>query len=366
MVMVKPRMRECITAVLCLAFASGGEAADGVGNLSRGLEYLGAGDIRGARPLLQQAFEADSSDPRIRLAYASVTRDARQVEDLLRSVAHDTSAASSQRAHALASLGGMHYLREEYADAARLYTESFEHSGRSEDAIRAGLAELHNGHAGKARTLFRQVAEKVSDGSVLYYLSLLAFSERDYTQALAGFKSSIDNAPKSAWWRGPSTAGCALSAERLGYLNLASRYRREHEQQFGTSLERTLFERGFAPLPGARDESFAAAVQPQPKKAPRPAVPAPASTAQAKPPKQDDQESYTIQLGSFGSRENAEKLRDKMSADLDNVRIVPAEVNGTVYYRVRVGAFDDRDSAEAYAGRHITHTGVSHKVLVNR
>lgn len=366
---MKPAPRSILCLALCAAAAVAADTADAVSLLSRGMEHLGSGDSRGARPLLRQAYDADSSDPRIQLAFAAAAPSGDIAERLLRRVVSDTGASASQRAHALSSLAGMHYVREEYAEAAARYTEAFALSARSEDAVRAGLAELQNGRMKQARELFAKAAESGADGSAVYYQSLLAFSRRDYAQALAGFKNAIDSAPRGAWWQGPSTAGCALSAERLGYLNLAVRYRREHEQQFDNSLEQALFGRGFSPLPGAKDEHFGTVSEkkPKPKAKPQPTPKAAPGASSSKPATPDtDTESYTVQVGSFGSRENAEKLQRSMAADFDNVRIVPAEVEGKTYYRVRVGRFDDPETAEAFAQRHIARKGISHKVLVNR
>ncbi len=366
----KPVLRSALCAALCAAAVNAAEAPDAVSYLSRGMGCLEKGDIRAARPLLRKAYEADSADPRITLAFAAAAPNGETAERLLRSVAEDTAIAPSQRAHALSSLAGMDYVRENYTDAAQHYAEAFALTRRAEDAVRAGLAELQNGQPGKAAELFVEAGESDSHGYTQYYRSLLAFSRRDYVQALAGFKSSIENAPPGAWWRGPSTAGCALSAERLGYLNLAVRYRREHEQQFANSLEQALFERGFSPLPGADGEHFGAVFDR--KRTPEPA-PEPVSTSSAsskprsgKPARDNQTKTYTVQVGSFGSRQNAEKLRRTMAAEFDNVRVVPAEIKGTTYYRVRVGEFDDQETAEAFARRHIARKGMSHKVLVNR
>lgn len=60
-------------------------------------------------------------------------------------------------------------------------------------------------------------------------------------------------------------------------------------------------------------------------------------------------ERYVVQLGSFSERSNAERLRDRMTAYYQDVRIVRLDANQHQYYRVRMGAFATRDEAETRA-----------------
>ncbi len=58
---------------------------------------------------------------------------------------------------------------------------------------------------------------------------------------------------------------------------------------------------------------------------------------------------FVVQLGSFGSRENAERLVREMTAKGFATFIAPITTNGRELYRVRVGPTKDRASAEALA-----------------
>jgi DedD protein len=59
---------------------------------------------------------------------------------------------------------------------------------------------------------------------------------------------------------------------------------------------------------------------------------------------------FVVQLGSFGSKENAERLVRDMKAKGFATFIAPITTNGRELYRVRVGPAKDRPSAEALAG----------------
>ena len=58
---------------------------------------------------------------------------------------------------------------------------------------------------------------------------------------------------------------------------------------------------------------------------------------------------FVVQLGSFGSRDNAERLVRDMTAKGFTTFIAPITTNGRELYRVRVGPAKDRAAAEALA-----------------
>ncbi len=57
---------------------------------------------------------------------------------------------------------------------------------------------------------------------------------------------------------------------------------------------------------------------------------------------------FTFQVGAFASRDNAERLRAKLSPRFDNAHVVPYDRGDAVFYRVRVGRCNDLESAGAY------------------
>ena len=86
-----------------------------------------------------------------------------------------------------------------------------------------------------------------------------------------------------------------------------------------------------------------------PQPTPRPAAEPSATRPAATPPAATPKGSFVVQLGSFGSRENAERLVRDMTAKGFNAFIAPIASGGRELYRVRVGPTRDRPSAEALA-----------------
>ncbi|PWG61177.1 hypothetical protein DEM34_17825 [Spiribacter halobius] len=60
---------------------------------------------------------------------------------------------------------------------------------------------------------------------------------------------------------------------------------------------------------------------------------------------------FAVQVGGFGSRDNAIRLRDRLREDGFETWVDEAEVDGRTVHRVRVGPVPARDEAEALAQR---------------
>jgi DedD protein len=117
-----------------------------------------------------------------------------------------------------------------------------------------------------------------------------------------------------------------------------------------------------AAAPPAETNHVAAATPPPPRSTaptptPTPRVESarPASTPAAPPEKGG----FAVQLGSFGSRDNADRLVRDMTAKGFAAFVAPIKGSGRELYRVRVGPARDRPQAEALAAqlRRIGQTG---------
>jgi cell division protein FtsN len=69
---------------------------------------------------------------------------------------------------------------------------------------------------------------------------------------------------------------------------------------------------------------------------------------------------YSVQVGSFRGWEQAEKLRDRLARKGYSARIQTSRVPGKgLWYRVRVGYFSDRTTADRVAQRLVSHERLS-------
>jgi DedD protein len=83
--------------------------------------------------------------------------------------------------------------------------------------------------------------------------------------------------------------------------------------------------------------------------APSAAVPAPVTNPASSPA--SARGSFVVQLGSFGSKENADRLVRDMIAKGFSAFVAPITSGGRELYRVRVGPTRDRPAAEALAAQ---------------
>ena len=121
--------------------------------------------------------------------------------------------------------------------------------------------------------------------------------------------------------------------------------------------ERTRSARNPVKRRAPRSQPRAAATNPMaPTNNPAPTAPAPASGAIAPreaprpaPPPRAERGTFVVQLGSFGSRDNADRLVRDMTAKGFAAFVAPITSNGRELFRVRVGPMRDRAAAEALA-----------------
>lgn len=98
--------------------------------------------------------------------------------------------------------------------------------------------------------------------------------------------------------------------------------------------------------PQPRPQPMSPSPSPSPSlpQSPQPQLPAPAARALVV-----EAGSFAVQLGSFGSRENAERLVREMKGKGFSAFIAPITSGGRELFRVRVGPAKSRQSAEALA-----------------
>ncbi len=71
---------------------------------------------------------------------------------------------------------------------------------------------------------------------------------------------------------------------------------------------------------------------------------------------------YFVQVGSFADADNARLLQQRLAATYSDVRIETADVGANRYYRVRMGAFMNRQAARARADR-VADSGYSAVII---
>jgi rare lipoprotein A len=68
---------------------------------------------------------------------------------------------------------------------------------------------------------------------------------------------------------------------------------------------------------------------------------------------------FTVQVGSFRERSNADRLRERLNASYSPVSIQPYETAEGTFYRVRVGKVSGEDAARQYAAQLQSHDSLT-------
>jgi rare lipoprotein A len=72
---------------------------------------------------------------------------------------------------------------------------------------------------------------------------------------------------------------------------------------------------------------------------------------------------FTVQVGAFRERGNAERLRDRLSASYSPIFIQPNDTPDGIFYRVRVGKISGEDEAHQYGEQLRTREGFNPMVV---
>jgi cell division protein FtsN len=117
------------------------------------------------------------------------------------------------------------------------------------------------------------------------------------------------------------------------------------------------------PAPGAPPAASTTPAAPPTPGAPPPVAAAPPSAPAPDAPA--DKSSYLLQAGAFKGQEDAEGMKAKLALIGFEARIVTAEVNGTTFYRVRVGPYGQIEDMNRARSR-LAENGIEASVVRSR
>jgi cell division septation protein DedD len=270
-----------------------------------GLEALRAGNVAEAKARFEAVIKRDPSNHDAALRYASIlpAKDALKMADSLSRV---QSAPGWAKAKSLRFLGDHRFTAGDYKKAADFYQQAL---------------SLHS----------------VSEYKYLHALSIAAAgcpdAVRDILAALAADKSDAVSAEAEATfaliWSGSIPA-------------------MPTNPQPAASVDKPT-----AQPPAPVDKPAAPPVSADKPTAPQPVSP-------DKPPVSNTV--FTIQVGAFGSKENADNLVKKLTVTYSDVTVSPTTSGDQTLYRVRVGTFQSRDDAITFANK-LTESGMTARVV---
>ncbi|KMQ51782.1 hypothetical protein CHISP_1278 [Chitinispirillum alkaliphilum] len=293
--------------------------------LDQGKRLLESGDVPGARDVFARVVGNNPSDTASFL-YAR-TLDTRSALKIYDSLSRDPSVTVSVRAKAYCLLGDYAYSKGDKEQAARMYMESSELFPDPFVQHRFALSSYLSGDTIKAFNTWNTLAlgQKNDISKIaLFYLAMIQLQKGDYQSADHMLSRMVNTAIDSSILV-PFIISRYLCARNLGYTGLADSIKTELIFKEKTVLER-------------KDTQFFAQSL-------------------------LNDTLFTVQIGAFGVRENAEKIKNEVKNINDDVTIVRSEINDQILYRVRTGTFFSREEAGRYSETVLSNAGFTGRVV---
>ncbi|MDG5813872.1 SPOR domain-containing protein [Chitinispirillales bacterium ANBcel5] len=290
--------------------------------LTNGEHYLNAGEISKAQEIFKQVLGNDPLNAEARLLYAR-TLGAADALSLYDSLSSEQEVPARVRAEAFKLLADHAFSKGEWERAANLYQRSGKITPDFFTRHRWALSSALDGNTELAaniwHTLSLEHGEDVSKRALLH-LAYLLIDENDYKQArqklLKAGEVEADSPVKIA-----ILAARLFCAKELGLDS-------EVESINKTLAQKNILEQG--------DLKFNRSLG-----------------------------AYTVQVGAFGDRENAIKIREKLNEDFEHVQIAEATVDNTTIYRVRAGLFSSPEEAQRFLDQSLKKAGFQGQVVRN-
>lgn len=306
-----------------------------------GQAALSKGNYSDAEAAFEKAYKKNPSDQVVKFYYATQA-PASEALKLYKEISESQTAPDSIKAASLVRLGDYSYEKKEYAKAAERYRGASKLKNDPQYRHDWALASFANGDNETAKSLWYTLSldygDEISQQSQ-YYLGLLYMKQGNYEQAYNSFLKTGNDPDKP--WTVPSTECKLECAQKLGMTEKAKAY----EKLLATN-KNSLVENKVS---AETDEDHKAEA-------------APVKSVEDTSGK-DSVSAYTLQVGAFGSMANASALKKRLTGKFNNVTIAQVTLADQVFYRVRIGTFSTKDSAETFGNDSLTRAGLSYRVV---
>lgn len=317
-----------------------------------GVTALNRGEYRVAKEKLSLAYNKNPNDSKVKLAYALVAPCSTAVV-IYKSLTEQSNISDSLKSAAYVKLGQYYYISKNYNQAANCYRNASKYGKNPEYRHYWALAALASGDRETAKSIWHTLTLEYGDTlseMAQCQLGLLCFEQKKYQDALNYYAKAGAPAVNHPW-AVTALAGKLECVKKLG-LN-------EEALQFEAQLQpyrKLLIEN----LPTSENKQKSEQI-----------------TADTVLPVEKNQDSnaitvsemtdtlgfFTLQVGAFSSKDNAQALVNKVKIKHPSVSIVPLSINDKLFYRVWIGAFKSKSEAEHYGLDSLKKTGLSFRIV---
>ncbi len=311
--------------------------------LNAAIESAGAGKNVKA---LEAAYRKNPADLNSRFSYAEVAPCSTAIR-LYTEITRSEKTADSLKVLAFARLGDYSYARKDYSVSVENYRQAAKKKSLPLFRHKWALASMAAGDNDAAQSLWHTLSLEYGDkfsSMANYYLGLLQVKKSNYKDAMSLFMKSGKPDPKH-YWTIASLAGKLECASKLGMSEKVKEFSEQLRPYQKNLLEKDLLELS-ADSASLRSGSLG-------KKDLSSELNSLGSSLGL----------YTLQIGAFGSAENARNLHKKLSKEFKDVTMVEAKPGEQVFYRVRIGSFSSREEALKFASDSLDQAGLKYSVV---
>jgi septal ring-binding cell division protein DamX len=205
----------------------------------------------------------------------------------------------------------------------------------------SGLVDLANGEIEKARTHLEAAYMADPVNSRIKFAYARSLTNGDAAKKL--YEEIVVDSLASDSLRGEAALRIFGAYLVMGDSARAAEYEQLAERFSGKSLPVTTRQEPTPAAPVSKPSSAVTAIK----------TPAPTS----------GDSTFSLQIGSFTSYENAQKRMSSVKKLFSEAKIIEGTINGQTLYRVRLGSFPTKDEAQAFGRRKLQPPGIPFSVV---
>lgn len=298
-------------------------------------------------PLVYSELSGNTSDPLKTLAIAKETPCSTAVR-LYSDLSRSETVNDSVKAIAFCRLGDYNLTLKEYSKAIESYRQAAKISSIPLYRHKWAFASMAAGDYDAAQSLWHTLSLEYGDEvsqMANYYLGLLQLKKTNYQGALNFFMKTGKANPQH-YWTIASLAGKLECVSRLGMTDKVKLYSEQLKPFQKELLEKDIIALSVSDFPQTATDSLSATNQ-----------------LQKSNEVNDSSVLFTLQIGAFGSAENASNLQKKLSQRFKDVSVIKAKPGEQIFYRVRIGSFTTKESAQLFATDSLTNSGLNYTIV---
>lgn len=319
-------------------------------------DLLDKGDGAQAKGIAAGAHANSPGDPQTTLLWARTLDNTDTALAIYKRIARDKTAPDSIRSQAYFLLGCAAYVRGIAHKATGYFSSANDLSGNNAYTPQLYAAAANDtADTAVVKVLAEAARDSTSHRGIVagYYLALYRYGKKDYASALSLLTTSSSQSD-TTWFACPANALAYSCAVALSRPQEASAILTHIRRAWVEYLERPMLakeKQKLAATPAAQHDSVAW-------------LPADSLNAKSKTPASPAQAGrFSLQVGAFGTMQNAHSLKVKLASQFQAVSVAEGTTGGKPVFRVHVGAFATKESAQAYGDSTLAKKGISFRVV---